>query len=305
RSGESGYVVGLVDLRFRNLFGTGRRLGARWYRENRSTQELQLRYGEPWVFSLPLGIEAGLFQRQQDSTYVQRRIDGIASAEISESFSVGIVAEIRTVFPGERTTALISESREITFGGTIRYDTRDDPVTPTGGILYSTSVETGSRKILRPAAGGEGSSVATQRTTFDFEVYLSPLSRQVILTRLHARDYRSPSMELSDLFRFGGTATLRGYREGQFLGSRIIWTGVEYRLLVGQRSYAAAYTDFGYMVIPDRPEAGLVRLEQTRIGYGIGIRVDTGVGLLGVGLALGEGDTFGTAKLHFRLVNEF
>ena len=59
------------------------------------------------------------------------------------------------------------------------------------------------------------------------------------------------------------------------------------------------------MLTPDRPEVGLVRQELSRLGYGAGLRVDTPLGLIGVSLAFGKGDTFGTSKLHVRLANEF
>jgi outer membrane translocation and assembly module TamA len=54
-----------------------------------------------------------------------------------------------------------------------------------------------------------------------------------------------------------------------------------------------------------RPEAGLTGDEFRRIGYGAGARVDTPLGLIGVSLAFGKGDTFSSGKLHLRLVNEF
>jgi hypothetical protein len=59
------------------------------------------------------------------------------------------------------------------------------------------------------------------------------------------------------------------------------------------------------VLTPDRPEVGLVKEEMNRIGYGAGLRIDTPLGLIGVSLAFGKGDTFGTAKLHIRLANEF
>jgi outer membrane protein insertion porin family len=112
-------------------------------------------------------------------------------------------------------------------------------------------------------------------------------------------------VEASDLFRLGGANTLRGYREGQFLGSRIAWTNLEYRFLADQRSYFFGFVDGGYVLTPDRPEVGLIRQELKKVGYGVGIRLDTPLGLIGVSLAFGEGDTFSTSKLHIRLANEF
>jgi outer membrane protein insertion porin family len=42
-----------------------------------------------------------------------------------------------------------------------------------------------------------------------------------------------------------------------------------------------------------------------KTGYGIGIQVETGLGVMGVSFALGEGDSFSNGKIHFGLINEF
>jgi outer membrane protein insertion porin family len=112
-------------------------------------------------------------------------------------------------------------------------------------------------------------------------------------------------MDVSDLFRLGGASTLRGYREGQFLGSRVVWTNLEYRFLVAPRSFFYGFVDIGYIVQPVIAAVNMNASEQSKIGYGIGVRMDSGIGLIGVSFALGEGDTFSTSKIHIRLINEF
>jgi outer membrane protein insertion porin family len=139
----------------------------------------------------------------------------------------------------------------------------------------------------------------------DFEHFASFFNRQVLATSVYARDFRSATTELSDLFRLGGANTLRGYREAQFLASRLVWSNVEYRILVGLRSYLFGFVDAGYVFTPERRDVGLLKSEQTKLGYGVGVRLDSPLGLLGVSLAFGQGDTFSTAKLHIRLINEF
>ena len=139
---------------------------------------------------------------------------------------------------------------------------------------------------------------------FDLSYYLSPFLRQVIATELHLRDFSSGNIDVSDLFRLGGSTTLRGYQEGQFLGSRLLWTNLEYRYLVTPLSFFYAFLDFGY-IAPFSNDSGLRIAEQNKFGYGIGVRMDSALGLIDVSIALGEGDTFSTAKIHIQLINEF
>ncbi len=68
----TGVVTGLADVQFGNLFGTGRRFSVRWMRESSTSQDLALRYFEPWVASFPIHLEIGFLQRRQDSTFIQR-----------------------------------------------------------------------------------------------------------------------------------------------------------------------------------------------------------------------------------------
>lgn len=304
--GAEGYVTGLVHVQFRNILGTGRRLSARWSREERGTQDIQIRYAEPWVASLPLNLDGEFTQRKQDSTYVRRQYGLGADLMITEEFSLGASFSQASVVPSEGQGAgSVAESRTTSVGLMVFYDSRNDPVTPSSGVRYRTEYHTGSKRIVGGSSPQTGRSSSTQRVTLDFEYVVSPFTRQVVSTSLFLRDLRSGEVDPSDLYRLGGTNSLRGYREGQFLGSRLAWINTEYRVLVSPRSFAYGFVDAAYIMTPDRPSIGLYRSEQSKVGYGIGIRLDTALGLIGVSLALGEGDTFSTAKLHFRLVNEF
>ena len=115
----------------------------------------------------------------------------------------------------------------------------------------------------------------------------------------------SDNIELGDRYRLGGTTTLRGYRENQFLGSRIAWTNTEYRFLLARRSFFYGFFDTGYYYLPGDDAKAISPLKQFKYGYGIGIRLETSLGNVGVSIALGEGDGIGQAKLHFGLINDF
>jgi len=306
-SGGNGYITGLVNISLRNLFGTGRKLSVRWYQETASSQETELHYFEPWIVSYPVNAQLGFFQRKQDSTFVRMQYDIATDLMITEEFSVGISFSQNNVYPTERYdgSKAIAESKTTSWGVSIRYDSRDNPTTPTNGILYSTEYQTGTKQTLSSDAFPIGSRSTTRRVVFDLSYYLSPFLRQVIATELHLRDFSNDHADVSDLFRLGGATTLRGYQEGQFLGSRLLWTNLEYRFLVTPLSFFYVFLDFGYIVQPAFAATDGKASEQSKVGYGIGVRMDSALGLIGVSIALGEGDTFSTAKIHIRLINEF
>jgi outer membrane protein insertion porin family len=304
---QGGYFTGFVNVSLRNLFGTGRRLGVRWQRETQETQEVELHYLEPWVLGSPVTVGIGFLQREQDSTYVRRKIDLNGDLMLSENFTVSLLFGQDHIIPSSSLTgAFVSSSQTTTVGGEVRYDSRDDPYSPTGGILYRSDYQVGRKTV----SGTSSASISDQdffvkKFSLDMEFYLEPFSRQVIGTGLHAKDLRSDHIEIADLYQFGGTNTLRGYRENQFLGSSIAWSNLEYRFLMGRRTFLFGFLDTGYYFRPADDLRGAASSQAFKVGYGVGFRVDTSLGVLSVSYALGQGDTFNTGKIHFGIVNQF
>jgi outer membrane protein assembly factor BamA len=307
-SAEKGYVTGLVSATMRNLFGTGRRVSVRWLREDRLSQELSTRYLEPWVASLPLNAGIGFFQRQQDTAYVRRIVDGNVELMLSDELSIGLLASVENIIPSADTTVRrATRSSTTTIGAEILYDTRDDIVVPSAGARYHTDYRYGRRRGSGgPVSAGQISVDGTvQRFGVDLEFYVPVQRLQVLAFGIHGREIRSGHVEEAEMYRFGGTNSLRGYRENEFLGSRIAWTNAEYRYLLGRRSFLFGFIDTGYYSRSADATRSIPAGEAFKYGFGIGLRVDTALGNMGVSFALGQGDSFGQGKIHFGLLNEF
>jgi outer membrane protein assembly factor BamA len=308
-SGGPGTLTGLASVSMRNLFGTGRKLSLKWQREDRSSQEIGVRYVEPWVLGAPVNLGVGFLQRQQDSSYVRRSFDAKVELMFSEELSVGVVFNSERVIPsGDSTTARVIGTTSTTGGIEIQYDSRDDLTSPTSGARYGTDYHYGRKTVgaIPPLLAGRAVTGGTlQQIGIDCDFFVTTFRRQVVAFGLHGREIRTGQPQESDMFRFGGTNTMRGYRENQFLGSRIAWTNTEYRFLLARRSFVYGFIDTGYFFRPADDLRGTPSAEAFRYGYGIGVRLDTPLGNVGVSIAFGQGDTFGTAKIHFGLINDF
>jgi len=310
KENEKGYLTGLINISLRNLFGTGRAAALRWNKFGRNSQELELKYLEPWLLNLPFNISGNLYQRIQDTTYVQRKFNGEIEYLATEDISASLLFGTESVIPTERTIPVFTvyNSSIITTGLNLKIDTRDDPYSPTSGLLFINSYSF-SRKTINGPAQFITSNLITkidlQRIAFDFDIYFQIFNRQVFALSVNGRELRGPSFENSDLFRLGGTSTLRGYREEQFLGSRIFWSNIEYRFLLTRRTFAFAFFDTGYYLRNAEPERNILKSEDFLYGYGLGLNLETGLGVLAVSFALGQGDSFTDGKIHFGLVNEF
>lgn len=306
---DKGYFTGLVNLSLKNLFGTGRKIDARWQKQDKSSQELELKYLEPWFLNQPVNVNLSFLQRVQDSTYVRRNFGIKTDALISPRFSVSLLGNVDRVIPSSSVSVsgiTLFDSRLLNAGTELRYDSRDYIFNPFSGILWKTGYTVGQKKVYNFASFKDVPQTFTvQRYLIDFDFYSSFFKRQSSLVSLHGAEVRSPKLENADYFRFGGTKTVRGYREEQFLASSIIWGNFELRYSLSRKTFASVFYDIGYYRKPF--EDVTLQPEQKALiyGYGVGIRIETPLGIFGVSYALGKGDTPLEGKVHFGLINDF
>lgn len=299
---ESGTIVGMVSVSFRNLFGTGRQIAARWERAARDVQEIDLRYREPWILSLPIDAETGFFQRQQDTTYVSRAFDAKLSLEVTEFVRLNLLGSTYSVIPSALTGINpIARSATWNAGVEIAIDTRDNVFSPTAGVMFRNAYTGGNKSITRASS----TSGYVQHLTLDAAYFQTLFARNVGMIALHGREVRSGFLDAADLYRVGGAKSLRGYREEQFRGSRVVWSTIEYRYLLGKKTFAFAFVDYGNIFIAANAETGLEGMNQWKSGYGFGMRLETALGIVAVSYALGAGDGVTDGKIHFGLVNDF
>ena len=266
----------------RNLFGTGRAAAVRWQQFDRYSQELELKYLEPWLFGYPFNINGDFFQRKQDTTYVQRKVEGGIEYLATEEISASVIISTEQVIPTakEHPVFTVFNSSAFTTGINLKFDNRDDPYSPTEGFLFLASYSFSRKKIFGPEAfitPQIETNVNLQRWTSDLGGYYQIFSRQVVALGLHGKELRGSFFEDSDLFRLGGTNTLRGYRENQYLGSIIGWGNLEYRLLLTRRTFAFLFFDAGYYYRKPEPVRNILKQEGFKTGYGVGLNIETGV----------------------------
>ncbi len=301
-----GYFSGLVDIVLANLMGTGRLAEAHWSRQGPGVQELAVLYQEPWVLGTPLTLGLGFRQRVEDTLYVQRSWDMGLQFPVTDVITLWGAVEREEVLPDSSGTVYLglekSSAWSLELGVTL--DTRDEPMNPRSGYYYQSSGTAGLRDIE-----GDGKDALNEHSvSLDVEGVWEPFRFWVVDVQGHGREYRGPNevVSLPNLYRLGGSTSLRGYREEQFLGQRIAWSNLEWRRILGQLSRAVIFLDAGYYYRQVESATGdLEELDGFKVGWGIGLRVETGIGVVGFDYGLGEGDRLTNGKVHFRLTNRF
>jgi len=306
----SGYFSGLLNISLRNLFGTGRAAAFRWQKIDRLSQELELKYFEPWLFDFPFHINFGLFQKKQDSSFVQRKYSFALDYIASNNTTISGTFEYEKIIPSLNDYGFVSvyDATLISTGITLKYDSRDDPYSPTEGIYFSNAYVYTRKNINGPAQiinPSTKTKATHQKIITEFNFYYELFKRQVIACGVHGKELQGAQVEISDMFLLGGTNSLRGYRENQFLASRIAWSNFEYRFLLTRRTFFFSFFDVGYFLQKENAERNISKSTGTKYGYGIGLHVETGLGILNVNFAFAKGDSFSEGKIHFGIINEF
>jgi outer membrane protein assembly complex protein YaeT len=309
---ESGYISGLVDLGFRNISGTGRNASLHYERQNQTSQTLEVHYLEPWLFGYPINIALGFLQLQQDTTFTRTSGTGDLSLALSQDITLIGNLAIDRVIPSDQPNMPFSayDSRTITTGLSVSVDTRDNSIAPRSGILGLLGASYGVKAIYGPAEFIDSStpaSIGLSTLMLDASGYHTLFNSRVVgAIGLHARSITAfgGALDQSDLFRIGGIYTIRGYREQALLASRYAYSNIELRLMTSDLSYLFSFFDVGYLM-KDSTQTSPAEQAQYPYSYGIGIQLESPLGIILVSIGLARDEPIDQATFHFGLIKQF
>jgi outer membrane protein insertion porin family len=306
---RSGTFSGLVDLELLNIFGDGRKARVHWERPDKSIQAIDLAWVEPWVLKQPVSLQFDFNQRIEDTLYVTRQFGAKMSVHLSSYVSVWGTAHREAVIVDSTDATLLGlESSRTNYLETgIEFDSRDHPLNPRSGVYFSTFGGQGWRRLSDETLEGAKKDYIHHRIGIDNEVDFEVLPFWILSVSTHARslDSDEPEIRLPDLYRLGGARTLRGYREEQFLGSRLGWASLEARYWLGEASRVFLFTDAGGIYREFRELDQQKKTTIYRTSAGLGLRLETGLGVWGIDYGIGESDNLLRGKLHVSLFSSF
>ncbi len=302
-----GYFTGLLDLTFGNLFGTARRFSVHWKKADINSEEFLMSYTEPWIFGWPLDVGTALERQVRDTTYIEWKNHLDLRLRLTDKFSLLGNLYRTSVTPDSSASRDLRMARNEIFNGEIgiEFDTRDYYLNPRSGLYYKSSYSYGLKRVYGPGYLFSEDSLRKNEDLNSIKVqldlYYNLWYNQVLAAELHLQQIKGRSLQISDYFWFGGSRSMRGYRENQFRGKIISWANLEYRFILSRNSRLFLFNDWGYYQLPQ--SSG--RKEELLPGYGLGFRFQTPLGILGVDYGLGKGDSFSQGKIHFGLINMF
>ena len=289
-----GEVTGSVDIDLGNIAGTGRRAAASWERVREGHDRLAFEYTEPWVLGAPIDIGVRAEQVNRDTLYSTAEGDLLVTARFGADLRLTWSIGAERYVPGTGDDPATDGYRTAI---AVEYDRTDHPLNPRRGVEIQ-----GSLSYANVDADEDATSQRTGVLSVSGAAYL-PVRRAQVLALAARGEALASNREDVPLHRqlvLGGAGDLRGYREEQFHGTTTALATLEYRFILGRNARLAAFLDIGHYA-----RDGANPAEDTKLGYGVGLRGETRLGIIAVDYGLGEGDGFLDGKLHVGLIREF
>ena len=321
-----------LNAELNNILKNGEKLSIRFINTKPETQELNLSFKYPYIFSWPFGIEVGMQLYRNENTHLDLKynLGVIWTSERDFKFSVYWERNSSSILNPD-TTFLIEKNRLpeeldfITNKFVLKsvWEKLDHILYPRKGVRALIGFGIGQKEILinqklseielsTGAVKALYDSLGLSNLQFEFIYKLDgyvPLSERWSIALLTSGKYLvggdDQSFLQNELYRIGGNQLMRGFDEQFFLvnGYNVL-TG-ELRFFLDRESYFSAFIDVGYLNRNtfEESSSGWVN------GLGLGMNFQTGVGVFNLSYALGSGMDipfdFNTGKIHFGYVSLF
>ena len=309
-------IIGMVTVSDTNFRGTGDTIAIMYEKSGDETDAhgYTFTYRHPWLDSKETALRLQLYNR----TYSYNDYDthGDFKEEYMRKYSGGELTFSRPVSEystnyitfrhrkdkyvrhvssgnaGDRSTAEYKDWRRKNFGTTRSIilehvtDTRDNIYTPTTGNKVNLSLELGG--IL-------GGDFTYQKASIEHQHYIKAGDHDQVWALRGMYGFGRGDMTEFNQFRLGGQGSLRGYRDDQFRGNRMILGSLEYRFPLAKKIQGALFADWG-----GAWDTGL-RPRGIKGSFGLGVALNTPMGPMR--LDYGRGSQGG--RFHFSVGTSF
>ncbi len=334
QEGQKPLVTGEADAAFYDLFGHGVSVYSRWRRFQARSQELFAGAELPYLLGTPFttGLHVGL--EKFDTVYTRFSRQAIFRFPASRQWRWSIGVErmgvtglgIDTLYvKALRSLPQNAPSRTNSYLASLEKVNLQTAVFPRQGWSFKVEAGIGSRIWLRDAAV---SSIVWKNSEGFFENIFDSLQRSgnlrqttlklrysaalhlpvvrswVLYFSAQGEEYKAPVINFSELSRWGGINSIRGFNEQRIFASSFHMANFELRFMAGQSGFIAPFV------------SGAVyrNVTQLNMGYrylyslGLAGGLKTGAGIMKFAWAMGNeglGFNLRDAKFHLGLSNVF
>ena len=319
---KSDGMVGIIEVGDDNFRGSGDKVKLHWeFGGKASNKNYEVSYTRPWLDAKQTSLGFSLYNMTNEyndynddggtrSTYDKQRKGfdvtlGRPQGEYTQNYItlkqrddkyIGTVSGVDYAHPSTDTTGFMTDHPEYladNFGMTRSvslmrvYDTRDNVFSPTEGNRLALTAEF--------AGKGLGGDFDYNKYTAETRNYFKVGHAQVVAVRGMV-GYADGNMPDSGRFAVGGADTLRGYRDDQFKGDKMLAASAEYRFPIVSKVEGVVFSDVGKAW-----DGEGYKLNDLEASAGVGVRVSTPIGPIRLDYAKGSQG----AKTHFSFGGQF
>ncbi len=321
-----------VNLNLKNALNGGESILLNWQQLQKKSPRLNLGYQQPYIFNSNFGFDFLFDLFKKDSTFLQvngqvglqylltANQTGKFFVQWQNSFLLANGVDTNQVKATKKLPVNIDVSTA-SFGIEYELVKTDYRINPRSGNEIKITALAGIKNIKRnndilsikdPSFNYASLYDSLKERSYQFRIKLMaahyfPLRKQTTFkTAVNAGIYNSQSIFRNELFQIGGYRLLRGFDEESIYATAYAVATAEYRIRVSLNSYFFGFVDGGAV----KNKYQNVNLNNTFISTGLGLALETKLGLLNVSYAIGKRDDIKfnireASKIHFGYVNYF
>lgn len=287
-------LVGFVEAADDNFFGRGQRVNATMQLGKR-LHSYELGFHEPYITKGGTSLGVNLYRRTNDVNKDEHKFSlntnggdltlGHPVADMSRARLTLRMEDKKYSHKDDKTEGIDLpdpyKNRIVGFG--LNTNTMDHPFNPTEGFKNDAYLE-----FALPILGATNSY---SKMRFDHSRYFEVKDGGYVfaLRGLGGR-LLSGSFEDDEKFKIGGAETLRGYTYGdeslKLKGDHMLVMNAEFRFPIIEKITGVVFTDWG----TTWDQGSLFSLGDLKNSYGLGVRLDTPLGLLRLDYGFGKDD---------------
>lgn len=325
-------VTGEANINLKNSLGGGETIGVNWQQIQVKSPRLNLLFQQPYLFGSPFGMNFSFDLLKKDSSYVNISIllgaaYAVSSRQTGSVFVQRLTTNLLTVdtvsVKNSRRLPPEADVSSVNLGVNYEWLTTDYRFNPRRGNEFLITASAGTRNIKKnnvivklvdngdPEFNFNSLYDTFQLKSYQFRLRIKaahyfPLGRgSTVKTAFNGGWFQSPNIFRNELFQIGGYKLLRGFDEESIFSSAFGVGTVEYRYLLGQNSFLAAFMDYGVSA----NNSLAVKLNNNFLGAGIGMAFETKAGIFNITYAAGKRDNqrfnLRQSKIHLGYVNYF
>jgi outer membrane protein assembly factor BamA len=325
-------VTGEANINLKNSLGGGETIGVNWQQIQVKSPRLNILFQQPYLFGSPFGMNFNFDLLKKDSSYVNIGIllgaaYSVSSRQTGSVFVQRLTTNLLTVDTNavKNNKKLPPEADVSSFNLGVNYEwlTTDYRFNPRKGNEFSITASTGTKNIRKnnvivkltdqsdPSYDYNKLYDTFQLSSYQFRVKVKaahylPIGRAATLkTAINGGWFQSPDIFRNELFQIGGYKLLRGFDEESIFSSAYGVATAEYRYLLGQNSFLAAFVDYGISTNSSQETHEINNF----LGAGVGMSFETKAGIFNISYAAGKRDeqkfNLRQSKIHLGYVNYF